>query len=121
MTNGLEVSSDVWRSRIPLTDEQLRDFARKWRITRMGLVGDILTEGYGPESEVEIVVSFEPGAPWSLLDVARMQAELADLIRHENTTVVQLEALAAPDNPHRSEARARRYRDEMRLLFAAAA
>jgi uncharacterized protein len=39
-------------------------------------VGSILREDHGPESDVDILVTFGDGAEWSLYDLVDMQEEL---------------------------------------------
>ena len=45
----------------------------------MALFGSILTDEFGPDSHIDVLVIFFDEAPWSLLDVGSMQEELERL------------------------------------------
>ena len=41
--------------------------------------GSVLRDDFGPESDVDVLVSFEPRVPHTLLDTVRMQEELSGM------------------------------------------
>lgn len=45
----------------------------------MALFGSVLRDDFGPDSDIDVLVSFEPGAPWSLWDLSRMRDELEEI------------------------------------------
>jgi len=63
--------------------EEIADFCRRWRIRELALFGSALRDDFGPESDVDILVEFDPDADWSLLDHIRMQRELEALLGRE--------------------------------------
>jgi len=65
---------------IKLPGKKLTDFCRRWRITELALFGSALREDFSPESDLDILVTFDPEASWSLLDHVRMEQELAALL-----------------------------------------
>jgi len=64
---------------IDIPKEQLRDFCRKWKVTEFALFGSVTREDFRPESDVDVLVRFTPGAPWSLFDWVTMERELAEI------------------------------------------
>ena len=46
------------------------------RSTELSLFGSVLREDFGPESDVDFLVTFEPNDRWSLWDLISMQNEL---------------------------------------------
>jgi len=56
------------------------DFCRRWKITELALFGSVLRDDFRPESDVDVLVTFEPDHPWSLLDHVQMQEELASIL-----------------------------------------
>jgi len=63
-------------------DHSLIDrFCRKWKITEFSLFGSILRDNFGPDSDVDVMVSFESGAHWSLLDLVEMKEELQEIFQ----------------------------------------
>lgn len=68
---------------IPINFEKIAIFCRKWKVKELSLFGSILRDDFGPQSDVDFLVEFEPDASWSLLDLIGAERELADLLgRH---------------------------------------
>ncbi len=64
---------------IPIDRQQIAAFCRRWRIVEFALFGSVLREDFGPESDVDVLVSFDRDARWGLFDVCRMEEELRAL------------------------------------------
>jgi predicted nucleotidyltransferase len=56
--------------------EKLRDFCRRWKITELSLFGSVVRDDFGPESDVDVLVTFAVDARWSLFDMSDMKDEL---------------------------------------------
>jgi predicted nucleotidyltransferase len=65
--------------RIEVPKEQLAEFCEKWKITEFSLFGSVLREDFRPDSDVDVLVSFDPSAGWTLFDLVRMQEELREV------------------------------------------
>jgi predicted nucleotidyltransferase len=67
-------------SKIRLDQDQIAAFCRKWRIAEMSLFGSVLRDDFGPDSDVDFLVTFEPGADhdWEAWPV--MVDELAGIV-----------------------------------------
>ncbi len=61
---------------IEIDADGLAGFCQRWKIGELALFGSALREDFRPDSDVDLLVTFEPGARWSLFDLARMQAEM---------------------------------------------
>ena len=59
--------------------EQITEFCRQWQVTELALFGSVLRDDFGPESDVDVLVTFAPEAPWSLFDLVDMADELEAL------------------------------------------
>ncbi len=68
------------RHGIAVSDEAIAAFCRKHHIVRLSLFGSILRDDFGPESDVDFLVEFEPGKTPSLLGMAGLELELSDLV-----------------------------------------
>jgi uncharacterized protein len=64
---------------IEIAEDALTSFCMKWKVRELSLFGSILRDDFGPESDIDILVTFEPEAPWSLWDLMDMQEELQRL------------------------------------------
>jgi uncharacterized protein len=63
--------------------DRIRDFCQRWRITEMSIFGSVLRDDFRPDSDIDVLVSFETGAGWSLLDHVAMEDELARILDRE--------------------------------------
>jgi len=63
-----------------LSDVQIRDFCRKHHIRRLALFGSVLRDDFGPASDVDVLVEFEPHHVPGLLRLAAMERELSGMI-----------------------------------------
>jgi uncharacterized protein len=77
------------RSSIPIPHADLEEFCHRWRIKRLRLFGSALREDFGPHSDVDLLVSFSPGADWSLLDHVAMEEELSRILGRKVDLVSQ--------------------------------
>ena len=62
------------RTRLP--KDALGEFCRRWQVRELALFGSALRDDFGPESDVDVLLTFAEGATWGLLDLVRMQREL---------------------------------------------
>jgi len=58
-------------------------FFRRWKIRELALFGSILRDDFGPESDIDFLVEFEPDANWSFLDHIQMEQELSEMLGRE--------------------------------------
>lgn len=54
-------------------------FCRKWKVREFSLFGSVVTDDFGPNSDIDVLVSFEDPVPWGLFDIVRMESELREL------------------------------------------
>ena len=65
---------------LALDNGRIAAFCRKWDIVEMSLFGSVLRDDFRPESDVDVLVSFAPGAARTLFDLVRMRDELAGIL-----------------------------------------
>jgi len=65
--------------RIPIPEEQIAAFCRRNHVRSLALFGSVLREDFHPDSDVDVLVEFEPGARVGFLALGRMQRELSAL------------------------------------------
>lgn len=73
----LDVNTLVYAAMPP---EEIATFCRRNHIRKLSLFGSILTPRFGPESDIDILVEFEPGKTPGLFDIAGMELELTEKI-----------------------------------------
>ena len=80
---------------VTIDRDRIAEFCRRWRIHELALFGSVLRSDFRSDSDIDVLVSFAPDAPWSLLDFVGMEAELAMLLGRA-VDVVELRALVNP-------------------------
>jgi uncharacterized protein len=68
------------KSNFELPREQIADFCKRNRIRKLSLFGSALTGKFRKDSDIDLLVEFQPGPAPSLLDLARMERELCALL-----------------------------------------
>jgi predicted nucleotidyltransferase len=85
------------KPRVTVPRQQLADFCRRWRVTELSFFGSVMRDDFGPDSDVDVLVTFDSDAGWSLLDLVTMQDELTSIVGRK----VDLLEEAALRNPYR--------------------
>jgi hypothetical protein len=67
-------------NRLPVDDERLQNFCRRHSIRKLSLFGSFLKGMARPDSDIDLLVEFEPGGKPGLLGIASMEIELGDLL-----------------------------------------
>lgn len=63
-------------AKITLDREKIAAFCRQHHVQRLALFGSALREDFGPESDIDVLVEFEPGHTPGLLGITRLEREL---------------------------------------------
>ena len=64
---------------IAIDRAKLDAICHRWQISELALFGSAITDAFRADSDVDLLVSFQANANWSLLDHTAMQAEFAEL------------------------------------------
>jgi len=86
----MRAASDIPRDKIA-------DFCRRWKVDELSLFGSVLREDFGPDSDVDVLVSFADDAHWSLYDWIDMIEELKTIFGRD----VDLVSRSGLRNPFR--------------------
>jgi predicted nucleotidyltransferase len=83
--------------------EEIRAFCRKWQIVELAIFGSALRPDFGPESAVDLLARFAPGAERSVFDHARMEDELGRILHRPVDLVTRLAVEESPNPNRRTE------------------
>ncbi len=67
-------------ARIEIPKAEISQFCRQNAIRRLAFFGSVLRDDFGPESDVDVLVDFEPGVSVGLITLAGMEIELSELL-----------------------------------------
>ncbi|MBI4704966.1 MAG: nucleotidyltransferase family protein [Deltaproteobacteria bacterium] len=79
--------------RILLCARAVGDVCRRWRVRRLALFGSVCREDFGPESDVDVLVEFEPDAVPTLFELEDLRRELSGLLGGRRVDLVTPGAL----------------------------
>ena len=65
---------------IPVPHEAIAEFCRRHGIRRLAFFGSVLRDDFTPESDVDVLVEFEPDRTPGLITLAGYQIELSELL-----------------------------------------
>ena len=82
---------------IEIPKEQIAAFCRKWKVSEFCLFGSVLREDFRPESDVDVLVSFEPEADWSFGQWLDMGEELSRIFGRK-VDLVKRKAIEGSEN-----------------------
>jgi len=91
--------------------KKIARFCNKWQIDELAVFGSVLREDFGPESDVDVLISFKPEVPWSAYDWVDMTDDLQELFGHS----VHLVDKSGLRNPFRRQ----EILQTMKVLYAA--
>lgn len=86
---------------IELDRDKLRAFCDQWKISEFALFGSVVRpEEFRPDSDVDVLVRFAPGASPTLFEFIHAQEELAGIVGRR-VDLVQREAVEESTNRFR--------------------
>jgi uncharacterized protein len=63
-----------------LDRERIAQFCQRNGIRKLSLFGSVLTDRFGPESDVDVLVEFEPDYHIGLIGLAGLEFELSEIL-----------------------------------------
>ncbi len=72
-------AESVLGGRLTVSQESIEDFCRRHHIRKVSLFGSVLRDDFGPDSDVDVLVEFEPGSTPGFFGFIEMEIELSGL------------------------------------------
>jgi len=83
--------------KINIPKAKIEDFCRRWKVKELALFGSVLRVDFRPDSDVDLLVTFEEESRWSLFDMIDMQDELREILGRE-VDLVERRAVERSEN-----------------------
>jgi predicted nucleotidyltransferase len=84
-------------TQIEIPEAEIRRFCHRWQITELSLFGSVLREDFRPDSDIDVLVTFDPGTRWSLFDIVHMEEDLKTILGRE-VDLVERKAVERSEN-----------------------
>ena len=66
--------------KIQISKDLIAQFCRRNHIRKLSFFGSVLREDFGPDSDVDVLIEFEPGREVGFFRLAVMERELSELL-----------------------------------------
>ncbi len=77
------MTAETLHERLGVDEAALSAFCRRWRVAEMALFGSVLRDDFADGSDVDALVTFEPGSAPHFPDILDMREEFKDLLGRE--------------------------------------
>lgn len=84
-------------AQIAIPREAIQAFCEKWNVEELCLFGSVLREDFGPDSDVDVLVTFADDARWGLFDLGHMEDELRAIFARDVDLVTRRAVEASPN------------------------
>ena len=71
------------QARIDLPKEEIAKFCKKWGVSEFSFFGSVLTDDFRPDSDIDVLVTFEEDLKHTLFDLVHMGDELKKMFGRE--------------------------------------
>ncbi|HTV48631.1 MAG TPA: nucleotidyltransferase domain-containing protein [Phycisphaerae bacterium] len=78
------------------TEEQIAAFCRKWGLSELSLFGSVLRDDFGADSDVDVLVQFQPGHTMTFENYLEMQDELSAMFGGRKIDLVEKRLIKNP-------------------------
>jgi len=78
----MQRTNDISASRLDISPNDIQAFCQRYQIRELALFGSVLRDDFRTDSDIDVLVEFEPEAQIGFLALARMQRELSMIFRH---------------------------------------
>ena len=72
---------------VSIPTENIAEFCRKNHIRKLAVFGSALRDDFRPDSDMDVLVEFEPGAQVGLFELYDMEQELSRLLGHPKVEI----------------------------------
>ena len=63
--------------------KRVEDYCRRWKIKEFAIFGSALRDDFHPASDVDVLVTFDRDAHWTLLDLVDMREQLRKIFKRD--------------------------------------
>ena len=85
--------------KINIPKAKIEDFCRRWKIAQFALFGSVLREDFRPDSDIDVLVSFEPDGGITFDNRVEMLDELAEIFGRQ-VDLVEKDTIRNPFRRH---------------------
>jgi predicted nucleotidyltransferase len=88
-----------FKNNINIPQSKIIDYCRQHHIIEFALFGSVLTGDFNPDSDIDVLVTFDPACHYSLYDLVNIRQDLETLLGRE-IDLVEKQGLRNPFRRH---------------------
>jgi predicted nucleotidyltransferase len=85
---------------ISISQKQISDYCRRWKIIRLEIFGSATREDFNPNSDIDLLVEYDPDFHRTLADMDLMQDEIEDILQR-NVDLIPKRSIQQSPNPYK--------------------
>lgn len=86
-----------------ISADRIADYCKRWKIIEFAIFGSALRNDFSPGSDIDVLVTFDKDAHWTLFDMVDMQEELKEILGRD-VDLVSRRGIESSQNYLRREA-----------------
>jgi uncharacterized protein len=71
------------KKRIKINKKKIEEYCKKHHIQKLSFFGSYLKDDFGPDSDLDILVEFEPGQKVGFIKLSGMERDLSEIFNHK--------------------------------------
>jgi len=87
----------ISRRDVTLPMEQVAELCRRWRIRELAVFGSFLRDDFRPDSDLDLLYTFNDDADWTVLDLVTMHRDF-ETIMGRSVDLVDRKSIEKSDN-----------------------
>jgi predicted nucleotidyltransferase len=96
--------SPAFKYKVSINPGKITAFCQQWPITELALFGSVLRDDFDLDnSDIDVLVSFAPNVPWTILDLVDMEDQLEEIFDRKVDLVERI-SIEKSQNPLRKKA-----------------
>lgn len=81
INNDLDLDlQQIIHDRLKVSLPQIEAYCQRWQISEFALFGSVLRDDFRPDSDIDVLIVFEPAYHYTLSDWLNMQEEIEHLV-----------------------------------------
>ncbi len=89
--------NSMLQERLAINTEELSKFCQRWQVAELALFGSVLRDDFNTDSDIDVLVSYQPTAKRGLFEKIQMKEEL-ELLFHRRVDLVSKRAIQQSHN-----------------------
>ena len=83
------MTSSTTVKNLPIPMAEIRTFCQRWRITELALFGSVIRKDFRPDSDIDVLVTFDPTFQRGLNETLQIKEELEQLFGRQVDLIIK--------------------------------